>query len=184
MLNITETVLRGVYLLQPRRFCDHRGWLTELYSQRSWEQTGLPTHFVQDNLSFSLKQHTLRGFHLQKGEKAQGKLIYCPAGKILDVAVDLRPGSPQYLQWVSCVLSAENLCGLYVPKGFAHGFLTLEDHTCVFYKLDEFYSSEQELTIRYDDPAIRFPWGVEHPIVSERDKTAPSLHQILEEAAI
>lgn len=174
-MNCKETALQGVYLIETDVFQDNRGWLTESYSHRSFAALGIDTVFVQDNYSFSKNKYTLRGLHFQNEPMAQSKLIRCIRGKILDVMVDLRPSSPQYLKWDSLLLSDVSSQSLFIPKGFAHGFLTLIENTEILYKTDAFYAPELDRSIRYDDPAIAIDWGVEHPILSEKDRNAPFL---------
>ena len=174
-MNLLETCLPDVKLLEPRVFGDARGWFYEAYNAEALRAFGIDTVFVQDNRSFSAQKGTLRGLHFQKAPYAQTKLISCTCGEILDVAVDLRVGSPTYLQHVSVRLSAQNKRMLFIPKGFAHGFLTLTDDVEVFYKVDAGYHPESDRSVRFDDPVFAVPWGVTTPILSEKDKNAPLL---------
>lgn len=174
-MQVLETKLRGVYLIEPKVFGDHRGWFTETYSLSSLSEYEISTVFVQDNQSFSAQKGTLRGLHFQNNPKAQTKLIRCTRGVILDVAVDVRKGSPQYRQWVAIELSADNFKQLYIPKGFAHGFLTLVDDVEVEYKVDEYYAPDCDRGIRFDDPAIGVDWGDILPVLSEKDQKSPLL---------
>jgi dTDP-4-dehydrorhamnose 3,5-epimerase len=146
-----------VQLLTPRRFGDDRGWFSETYSRREAEKLGLPD-FVQDNHSLSRPAGTLRGLHLQAPPHAQAKLVRCLRGAILDIVVDIRRGSPTYGRWVSVELSAETGRQIYVPVGFAHGFVTLVPDTEVSYKTSDYYAPECEAGIRYDDPEIGVDW--------------------------
>lgn len=176
-MKITQTKLSGVYVIEPQVFGDSRGWFTETYSKIKLEQDGVlkDIEFVQDNHSFSAQKGTLRGLHFQMNPKAQTKLLRCSRGKILDVAVDIRKGSPNYRKWVSVELSAENFRQILIPKGFAHGFVTLTDDVEVQYKVDEYYSPECDRSIRFDDPEIGVDWGIEDPVLSQKDLKAPLL---------
>jgi dTDP-4-dehydrorhamnose 3,5-epimerase len=174
-LNIVKTELEGVYILEPKVFVDNRGWFMETFSYRVFKELGLNINFVQDNHSYTKLKGTLRGLHFQNNPKAQTKLVRCTRGKILDVVVDLRKGSPTYKRWISVELSEENKRLLLIPKGFAHGFLTLTDDVEVQYKVDEYYSKEHDRSIRFDDPEIGIKWGIENPILSDKDKNAPFL---------
>ena len=140
-------------------------------------QNGINCHFVQDNHSFSASKGTLRGLHYQLNPKCQAKIVRCTRGAILDVAVDIRRGSPQYKQWVAVELSEENKKQLFVPRGFAHGFLTLTDNVEVQYKADNYYAPECDGNIRYDDPEIGIDWGGSEFILSEKDRRAPLLRE-------
>lgn len=156
---------------------DHRGWFTETYSKEKFKEHGVEIDFIQDNHSFSAQKGTLRGLHFQLNPKAQTKLVRCTKGKILDVAVDLREGSPTYKKWIAVELTEENKKQLLIPKGFAHGFLTLTNDVEVQYKVDEYYSPENDRSIRFDDPDIGVIWGVDSPILSDKDLNAPSLKE-------
>ena len=140
---------------------------------------GIDTVFVQDNMSYSAQKGTLRGLHYQRAPYSQAKLVRCTKGTVIDVAVDIRKGSPTYGKWVSCELSSENKRMFYLPKGMAHGFLTLTDDVEFQYKCDALYNKESEGGIRYDDPTINVDWGTLlngiEPVLSEKDKTAPNL---------
>lgn len=178
MINVQKTILDGVYIIEPKSFGDNRGWFMESYSKRDMEAAGINIDFVQDNRSYSAKKGIIRGLHFQKNPMAQAKLITCIRGEILDVAVDLRKASPTYKQWISVELTAENRKELLIPKGFAHGFVTLSDDVEIMYKCDEFYSPEHDGGIRFDDPDIGVEWGVTDPILSEKDTNAPFLKDI------
>lgn len=170
-----KTSLEGVYIITPQVFGDHRGWFCETYSAEKFKEIGIDTVFVQDNQSFSAQKGTLRGLHFQNNPMAQTKLLRCTRGKILDVAVDLRKGSPNYKKWVSVELSAENKKMIFIPKGFAHGFVTLSEDVEVQYKVDNYYSPENDRSVRFDDPAIGVDWGIENPVLSNKDLNAPLL---------
>lgn len=174
-MNIIKTDIEDVIIIEPKVFGDHRGWFTETYSKEKFKEFGIDIDFMQDNHSLSAQKGTLRGLHFQLNPKAQTKLVRCTKGKILDVAVDIRDGSPTYKKWVAVELTEENKKQLLIPKGFAHGFLTLTDDVEVQYKVDEYYSPENDRSIRYDDPEIGVDWGIEDPILSEKDLNAPLL---------
>ena len=136
-MKVSKTEIDGVLIIEPKVFVDNRGWFSESYSKEKFKTSGIDIDFVQDNHTFSLERGTLRGLHFQLNPKAQTKLVRCTKGKILDVAVDLRKGSPSYKKWVMVELSGENRRQLLIPKGFAHGFVTLTDNVEVQYKVDE-----------------------------------------------
>lgn len=172
---VTKTKLDGVLILEPDVFGDHRGWFMESWSKKKYEEVGINVEFVQDNESFTAKKGTLRGIHFQQAPFAQSKLVRVVQGAVLDVAVDLRKGSPTYLQWVAVELSSENKKQFFIPQGFGHGFLTLTDNVQFVYKCDNFYSKEHDRSIRFDDEEIGVEWGVTDPIVSEKDMNAPKV---------
>lgn len=174
-MKLTETELAGVYIVEPAVFGDHRGFFMESWSQRAFEEAGLYYRFVQDNHSSSAVKGTLRGIHFQRGEKAQAKLVRCTRGAVLDVAVDLRPSSPNYKKWVGVKLSGENKRQLLIPRGFGHGFVTLTDDVEFLYKADNYYSPEADGGIQWNDPDIGVDWGVENPVLSEKDSRSPFL---------
>jgi dTDP-4-dehydrorhamnose reductase/dTDP-4-dehydrorhamnose 3,5-epimerase len=177
LMNIIKTDIEEVIIIEPKVFGDHRGWFTETYSKERFKEFGVDIDFVQDNHSFSAQKGTLRGLHFQLNPKAQTKLVRCTKGKILDVAVDLREGSPTYKKWIAVELTEENKKQLLVPKGFAHGFLTLTEDVEVQYKVDEYYSPENDRSIRFDDPEIGVVWGVDSPVLSDKDLNAPLLKE-------
>lgn len=174
-MNFIPTKLDGVWIVEPKVFGDHRGFFMESWSKRAFEEAGLHYDFVQDNHSSSTVKGTLRGIHFQKGDKAQAKLVRCVKGAVLDVAVDLRPSSPTYKQWVGVELSAENKRQLLIPRGFGHGFVTLTDDVEFLYKADNFYAPEADGGIRWNDPELAVEWGVENPILSKKDSESPFL---------
>lgn len=174
-MNIIKTDLLDVYIIEPRVFGDNRGWFMEPWSSRKMEEAGLYYNFVQDNHSFSAQKGTLRGLHFQKGADAQAKLVRCSNGSVLDVAVDLRKGSPTYLGWLAVELSAENKRQLLIPRGFAHAFLTLTDDVEFLYKADNYYSIEADRNIIWNDKEINIDWGIDNPILSAKDAKAPKL---------
>lgn len=174
-MKMVDTKLPDVKILEPDVFGDHRGWFMETWSQKKLAELGLNLTFVQDNQSFTAKKGTLRGIHFQNGEWSQAKLVRVVAGAVIDVAVDLRKGSPTYLQWVGVELSAENKRQLLIPRGFGHGFVTLTDNVEFVYKVDNDYNKESDRSIRFDDPQIGVDWGVSDPVLSDKDKNAPFL---------
>jgi len=174
-MKITKTKLDGVVIVEPKVFGDHRGFFMESWSQKKFEDAGLHYNFVQDNHSSSTVKGTLRGIHFQRGDKAQAKLVRCAKGAVLDVAVDLRPNSPTYKQWVAVELSAENKKQLMIPRGFGHAFVTLTDDVEFLYKADNFYAPEADGGIRWNDPELCIDWGTDSPILSDKDANAPFL---------
>ncbi len=171
-----ETGLPGVCIVEPAVHGDHRGYFMETYSTQAMGEIGIDAVFVQDNQSFSAQKGTLRGIHFQNAPMAQGKLVRVNKGAVMDVAVDLRKGSPTYRQWVTVELSAENKRMLYIPRGLGHGFRTLTDDVEFCYKVDNLYSKECDRGIRFDDPAIGVDWGeVIEELLSAKDMNAPLL---------
>ncbi|SDP13397.1 dTDP-4-dehydrorhamnose 3,5-epimerase [Selenomonas ruminantium] len=176
-MKVTETKLKGVYVVEPQVFGDARGWFTESWSEKKLAEAGIKADFVQDNHSYSAQKGTLRGLHYQLNPMCQAKMLRCTRGKIFDVAVDIRKGSPQYGQWVGVELSAENHKQLFIPRGFAHGFITLTDDVEVQYKADNYYAPECDGNIRWDDPEINVEWPIEPVILSDKDRVAPLLKE-------
>lgn len=176
-MKITKTKLDGVVIIEPDVFGDNRGFFMESWNKKKMEEAGLFYDFVQDNHSKSTVKGTLRGIHFQKGEKAQAKLVRCVKGAVLDIAVDLRKNSPTFKQWVGVELSAENKRQLLIPRGFGHGFVTLTNDVEFLYKADNYYAPEADAGIRWNDPDIGVEWGVENPILSEKDKKNPYLKE-------
>ncbi|YCI75544.1 dTDP-4-dehydrorhamnose 3,5-epimerase [Bacillus sp. R1-10] len=175
-MNITKTKLNGVMVIEPKIFGDHRGWFTETYNEESFKKAGIDSVFIQDNHSFSATKGTLRGLHYQKDPKAQTKLVRCTKGSIFDVAIDIRKESPTYGEWYGVELSEENKKQLLVPKGFAHGFMTLTDDVEVQYKVDELYSPEHDRGIIWNDPEVGIEWPINiQPVLSAKDENAPLL---------
>jgi dTDP-4-dehydrorhamnose 3,5-epimerase len=167
-----------VRLLEPKRFGDERGWFVETYNQKRLAELGIDTVFRQDNHSLSRPVGVLRGLHFQTPPHGQVKLVRCVRGRIWDVAVDVRAGSPTYGQWVGAELSAENGRQLYVPIGFAHGFVTLEPDTEVEYKVSAFYDRDSEGGLIWNDPTLNLPWPLPAggPILSDKDLLLPTLN--------
>ena len=176
-VNVKPSELPEVLVLTPKRFGDARGFLSETYNERRWRELGIDLRFVQDNHSHSAQLGTVRGLHYQLPPHAQDKLVRVPRGAILDVAVDIRVGSPTFGRHVSTVIDAEVWNQILVPSGFAHGYATLEPDTEVFYKPTDFYAPDFERAIRWNDPAIGIEWGLAQgqAVVSERDAQAPLL---------
>ncbi len=174
-MNIKKTELDNVLIIETKIFGDHRGWFTENYNKSDFSEHGIEAEFIQDNHSMTKKKGTIRGLHFQKSPKTQSKLIRCTRGKVMDVIVDLRKGSPTYKKHIKIELSEENMKQILIPKGFAHGFLTLTDDVEVQYKVDEYYDPKWDRGIRFDDPDIGIDWGIENPILSEKDAVAPLL---------
>jgi dTDP-4-dehydrorhamnose 3,5-epimerase len=165
-------------LIEPRRFVDSRGFFSETWSRRSLAAIGLDIDFVQDNHSLSIEPGVLRGLHFQRPPHAQGKLVRVTRGAILDVAVDIREGSPTYGCHVAVELSSENWRQLWIPRGFAHGYLTLVPNTEVVYKVDAYYEPMAEGAIAWDDPDIAIDWPIARPVLSDKDRRAPRLRDI------
>jgi dTDP-4-dehydrorhamnose 3,5-epimerase len=176
-MNIHKTELPDVVLLEPRRFGDARGWFCETWNAKAMRAAGLNYDFLQDNHSFSATKGTLRGLHYQRPPHAQDKLVRCSKGAILDVAVDIRKGSPTYAQWVSRELTAENGCQLLIPKGFLHAFVTLTTDCEVQYKCSDYYAPDCDGSIRWDDPQIGVDWQLAGavPMLSDKDSAAQFL---------
>lgn len=175
-MKFTKTNLDGVIIVEPAIFGDHRGWFMETYNDANFFEAGITINFVQDNQSFSANKGTLRGLHYQLNPKAQSKLVRCTRGAIYDVAVDIRKGSPTFANWFGIELTAENKKQLLIPRGFAHGFMTLTDDVEVQYKVDELYSPECDKGIIWNDPEIGIEWPMDiKPILSAKDEKAPLL---------
>lgn len=171
----------AVKLISARRFADPRGWFSEVYNFRTFAAVGIDSLFVQDNQSLSLMSGTIRGLHFQTPPNGQAKLVRCLKGAIFDVAVDIRKGSPSFGRWVAAELSAENNKQLFIPVGFAHGFMTLEPNTEVFYKVSEFYAPACDAGLIWNDPDIAIEWpGLPdgRPNLSEKDERLPGLSQL------
>ncbi|QCX52775.1 dTDP-4-dehydrorhamnose 3,5-epimerase [Elizabethkingia sp. JS20170427COW] len=178
-MKITETPLKDCFVIEPTVIGDSRGYFYEKFNQKIFEEhTQQNGNFVQDNVS---KSHygVLRGLHLQKGEHAQAKLVSCIEGTVYDVAVDLREGSPTYQQWFGIELSGENKKQLYIPRGFAHGFIVLSPIAIFSYKCDNFYCKESEGSVKYNDPDLNIDWKIPYKdmLLSEKDQNAPSFKE-------
>lgn len=177
-MEILNTEIPGLLIVKPDVFTDQRGYFFESYNQDKFSQLGIPDHFVQDNESRSSK-NVLRGMHFQREPFAQGKLVRVVTGAVLDVAVDLRPHSPTFGKWASIELTGDNKLMYWIPAGFAHGFLTLQDNTVFTYKCSGVYKKEAECSIRWNDPELNINWGISNPILSEKDSKAQSFAEYL-----
>lgn len=174
-MNYVKTSIEGPVIIEPKVFGDHRGYFLESFSLRDFEENVCPITFVQDNESFSAKRGVIRGLHFQKGEHAQAKLLRVVQGAVLDVAVDIRPGSATFGKYLSVELTEENKRMLFIPRGFAHGFLVLADNTKFQYKCDNYYAPQSEGSYRWNDPAFGIDWGIspDEVILSAKDAAAP-----------
>lgn len=174
---IEETGLAGVVVLTPRRFGDARGFFCETWNRARLAEAGIDRDFVQDNQSVSARAGTVRGLHFQSPPHAQAKLVRCGRGRLFDVAVDIRRGSPTYGRWVGVELSAENGRQMFVPEGFLHGFVTREPDTEILYKCTDYYAPDCDGAVRFDDPDIGIDWGIDPAaaILSDKDAAAPLL---------
>ena len=170
-MKIEKSQIEGLIVIKPDVFEDQRGYFFESYNEEKFRQLGIDVKFLQDNESKSGKR-VLRGLHFQVPPYQQGKLVRVIKGAVLDVAVDLRNSSPTYGQWVSIELSEKNKWMYWIPAGFAHGFLTLDENTIFFYKCTRVYHRESEMGIAWDDPDLRIDWGTDQPLISEKDKIA------------
>ncbi len=174
-LKITELEICGLKVIEPKYYEDSRGSSAETYSVKDLKECGIEQEFVLEYQSYSAHKNTLRGIHFQNNPHSQAKLVRVISGGILDVIVDLRKSSPTYKKWVSLTISAENRKQILIPKGFGHAFVALEDNTTVLYKLDDYYYPETARTILWNDPELAIKWGVENPLISEKDASAPKL---------
>ncbi|KEP30518.1 dTDP-4-dehydrorhamnose 3,5-epimerase [Bacillus safensis] len=172
-MRIYETELESVFVIETDIYHDARGYFSETYNQRDFNEAGINVTFKQDNHSFSKDAGVLRGLHYQEPPFAQSKLLRVISGAIYDVIVDIRPKSPTFGKWISVILTAENKKQVFVPKGFAHGFCTLTSDTNVLYKTDAYYSKKHEYGIRWNDPYLNIRWPVKEPILSKKDERLP-----------
>lgn len=180
-MEFEETEIPGVWIVRPRRFGDRRGYFMETFRRDEFQRaTGLSVDFVQDNESFS-RRGVVRGLHFQRGEFSQAKLVRVSHGRVIDVAVDLRPGSPAFGRHVAIELSAENALQIFIPRGFAHGFAVVSNEACFQYKVDNLYAPQAEATIRFDDPEIGVQWPIptEEMTLSPKDLTGMTLAEAL-----
>jgi len=168
-----ETTLKGAFLIEPEKLEDERGFFARSFCVREFEQHGLNPRLVQCNISLNLKKGTLRGMHYQKAPCAEAKLVRCTRGAIHDVIVDLRPDSSTFKAHFGARLDEFNRTMLYIPEGFAHGFITLEDNSEIFYQMSEFYSPQHAAGFRWNEPFFKVPWPVEAAVISERDRSYP-----------
>jgi len=180
-LKFTELELKGAFVIEVDKIQDERGFFGRLWCENELKKHGLNTNIVQSNVSLSKKKGTLRGMHFQRGEYAETKFVRCTQGSVYDVIVDLRPESPTFKQWCGVKLTADNYKMIYVPENFAHAFLTLEDNSEVYYMVTQFYNSENEGGLRYNDPEINIEWPIEINEISDKDNNHPnfSLKQII-----
>jgi dTDP-4-dehydrorhamnose 3,5-epimerase len=165
-----ETLLVGAYIINLQKIEDERGFFARSWCQREFGEHSLSSHLVQCNISFNRQKGTLRGMHFQFPPAAESKLVRCTRGGIYDVIIDLRPDSPTFLQWVGVELTAENRTALYMPKGFAHGFQSLENDTEVFYQMSEFYAPQLAGGVRWNDPQLGIIWPLPVSVISKRDQ--------------
>jgi dTDP-4-dehydrorhamnose 3,5-epimerase len=177
-VNVIRTPLNDVLIVEPVQRTDMRGFFMESYHKKKFADLGIQVEFVQDNHSLSVHPGTLRGLHFQEAPMAQSKLVRVVAGAIFDVAVDIRPGSPQFGRWYGVELSAANCRQLFVPQGFAHGFMTLEPNSEVVYKVDQYYSPQHDHGVRWDDPDIAVRWPLQSPLLSDKDAVLPLLREL------
>lgn len=178
-MEILNTEIPGLLVIKPDVFTDERGYFFESYNKVKFLQAGIENTFVQDNESKSMKG-VLRGLHFQKEPYAQGKLVRVIRGAVLDVAVDIRPESPTFGKWASIELTGDNKLMYWIPAGFAHGFLTLEDYTIFTYKCSQVYHKDSEASIRWNDPNLAIQWNIIDPILSEKDSRAPLFSEYLQ----
>ena len=180
-MQVEETAIPAVKIITPKKFGDHRGFFSEVYNRRAFAEVGLDLEFVQDNHSLSTEVGTIRGLHFQTPPLAQDKLVRVVRGAILDVAVDLRSGSRTFGRHVRAELSSRNWRQMFVPKGFAHGFVTLEPDSEVLYKVTNFYSPSHDAGLAFDDPELGIDWGVDlaQAKLSPKDRRHPRLAQLV-----
>lgn len=181
-MKVIKTDIEDILIVEPDVHGDHRGYFVETYNKKRYDENGIKADFVQDNMSFSAQKGTLRGLHFQNPPYAQAKLVSVSKGAVIDVAVDIRKGSPTFLKFVAVELSEENHRQLFIPRGFAHAFVTMTENVEFRYKCDNLYNKDSEGGIRYDDPTIAIPWedilkGIE-PILSEKDKNGKGINEM------
>ena len=175
----TETKLQGVYIIDLKKIEDDRGFFARAYCQKEFAEHGIELNWAQANLANSKERGTLRGLHYQKTPFAEAKLMRCIRGAIYDVIVDLRPDSPSYMQWLGVELTAENRRALFIPEGFAHGYLVLEDDSDTFYPTSQFYTPEAEAGVRWNDPAFGIEWPFTNDlIITEKDQSWPDYEPV------
>jgi len=177
---LTETKLKGAYIIDVKRLEDERGFFGRSFCQKEFEAHGLSAHVRQANVSYNKKKGTLRGMHMQLAPHEESKLVRCTRGAIYDVIIDMRPDSATYKQWIGVELTADNYRMLFVPEGFAHGFITLADNTDVTYQVTAFYTPGAERGIRWNDPAFNIEWPIAPVVISEKDQA----HADFEEASL
>ena len=172
----TETKLKGAYVVEIQKLEDERGFFARSWCRREFEAYGLNPQLVQCNISFNARKGTMRGMHYQAKPYEEAKLIRCTMGSIYDVIVDIRPDSPSFKQYLGVILSTENRKMLYIPEGFAHGFLTIEDKTEVFYQMSEFYAPDHARGFRWNDPVFGIEWPAKVQVISDRDRDYPDFN--------
>ncbi|HHO75181.1 MAG TPA: dTDP-4-dehydrorhamnose 3,5-epimerase [Deltaproteobacteria bacterium] len=177
-MKFVEMELPGAFVVEPAVHKDTRGFFVETFNEKEFRDNGIMADFVQDNYSFSRHQGVLRGLHFQYPPYAQAKLVLVISGSVYDVIVDLRKDSPTFRRWISVELRSSELNMIYVPRGFAHGFCTLEDNTHVLYKVDSLYAPSADGGIRWDDPDLSISWPATSPLLSEKDSRLPYLKDI------
>ena len=175
----TETKLKGAYIIEVKRLEDERGFFGRSYCENEFAELGLTTGIKQTNVSYNKKKGTLRGMHMQISPFEETKLIRCTRGAIYDVIIDMREDSETYKQWIGVELTADNYRMLFVPEGFAHGFITLEDNTDITYQVTQFYTPGSERCIRWNDPAFNIKWPMEPVVISEKDQAQPDFEKAL-----
>ena len=177
-MDIIKTKIADLYIVKPDVFEDLRGYFFESYNKEKFIRLGIDQNFVQDNESMSQKG-VLRGLHFQKPPFAQGKLVRVMQGAVLDVAVDIRKNSPTYGEWVAVELTQKNKWMYWIPPGFAHGFVALQDNTVFFYKCTNVYNKESEGSILWNDPTLNIDWGIDDPVLTEKDKQSPKFSEFI-----
>ncbi|MDX2249320.1 MAG: dTDP-4-dehydrorhamnose 3,5-epimerase [Bacteroidia bacterium] len=176
-MKFTETKLKGAFIVEPTPFQDDRGMFARFYCQREFEEHGLNPAVVNTNVSRSRYKGTLRGMHFQRSPWAECKLVRCTRGALLDVIIDLRPDSPTFKEWIGVELTADNYKMLFVPEGFAHGFMTLVDDTEATYQVSQFYAPKFEGGLKYNDPAFGIEWPMEPTVISDKDARWPDFSE-------
>jgi dTDP-4-dehydrorhamnose 3,5-epimerase len=175
----TETKLKGAFIIDVKQLDDERGFFGRAWCKKEFEAHGLNSNAVQANVSYNKFRGTIRGMHYQVEPFTESKTVRCTSGSIFDVIVDLRPDSSTYKEWIGVELTAESFRMLYVPDGFAHGFITLQDHTSVHYMVTEYYTPGAEAGIKFDDPAFNIVWPITPTLVSDKDKLHPPFQDIV-----
>ena len=173
----TETKLKGAFIIDVKRLEDERGFFGRAWCTREYEEHGLNPNVVQANVSYNKVKGTLRGMHYQKAPYGEGKTVRCTSGAIYDVIIDIRPDSATFKQWISVELTGESYKMLYIPEGFAHGFITLKDHTSVHYMGTAFHTPGAEAGIKFDDPAFNIEWPMKVVVISEKDRNHPAFEE-------
>jgi dTDP-4-dehydrorhamnose 3,5-epimerase len=174
-LIFAETKLKGAFIIDVKRLEDERGLFGRVWCKKEFEEHGLNPNVLQANVSYNKRRGTLRGMHYQVAPYSETKTIRCTSGSLYDVIIDIRPHSPTFKQWIGVELSAENYKMIYVPEGFAHGFITLEDHTSVHYMMTGYYTPGADAGINFNDPTFNIQWPLKPTIISDKDKSLPFL---------